>query len=142
MAAQTAAITVTSRTLKGSTPPDDSFDPNASNRLERCFQIRMNAARNDRAAGMPVQIPNGDESRYSSRIGNYSKGLPHNAIGEVDQTAYQSLLTAVSTGSPQAFDRIVMGGSVKLVDPQSGLAFDMEGLDSHHLRMDAPPALG
>src|SRR5260370_20465937 len=141
MAAQTTALTVTSRTLKGGTPPDDSFDPNASNRLEQCFQMRMNAARNDRAAGMPVQIANGDESRYSSRIGNYSKGLPHNAIGEVDQTAYQSLLKAVSTGNPQDFDRIVMGGSVKLVDPQSGLAFDMEGLDSHQFRIDTPPAL-
>ena len=141
MAAQTAALTVTSRTLKGGTPPDDSFSPNASERLEQCFELRMNAARDDRAAGMPVQIPNGDESRYSGRIGNYSKGLPHNAIGEVDPTAYQSLLKALSTGNPQDFERIVMGGSVKLVDPQSGLAFDMEGLDSHQFRMDTPPAL-
>src|SRR5260370_17983604 len=140
MAAQTTALTVTSRTLKGGTPPDDSFDPNASNRLEQCFQMRMNAARNDRAAGMPVQIANGDESRYSSRIGNYSKGLPHNAIGEVDQTAYQSLLKAVSTGNPQDFDRIVMGASFKLADPQSALAFDIEFLDSHQFRIvTAPP---
>ena len=141
MAARTAALTVTSRTLKAGTPPDGPFSPNASDRLQQCFQVRMNAARDDQAAGMPVQITNGDENRYSSRIGNYSKGLPHNTIGEVDPTAYQSLLKAVSTGNPQDFDRIVMGGSVKLVDPQSGLAFDMEGLDSHQFKMDAPPAL-
>ena len=55
---------------------------------------------------------NGDEIRYSNRIGNFSKGLPHNAIGEVDPAAYQSLLNAMSTGNPQDFDRIVMGGSV------------------------------
>ena len=141
VAARTAALTVTSRTLKAGTPPDGPFSPNASDRLQQCFQVRMNAARDDQAAGMPVQITNGDENRYSSRIGNYSKGLPHNTIGEVDPTAYQSLLKAVSTGNPQDFDRIVMGGSVKLVDPQSGLAFDMEGLDSHQFKMDAPPAL-
>ena len=141
VAAQTAALTVTSRTLKAGTPPDGPFSPNASDRLQQCFQVRMNAARDDQAAGMPVQITNGDENRYSNRIGNYSKGLPHNATGEVDPAAYQSLLKAVSTGNPQDFDRIVMGGSVKLVDPQSGLAFDMEGLDSHQFKMDAAPAL-
>jgi hypothetical protein len=103
--------------------------------------VRLSAARDDRAAGMPVQITNGDETRYSSRIGSYSKGLPHNSIGEVDSAAYQSLLKAVSTGNPQDFDRIVMGGSVKLVDPQAGLAFDMEGLDSHQFKMDTSPAL-
>jgi hypothetical protein len=141
VAAQTAALTVTARTLKGGTPLDGPFSLNASDRLQQCFQVRMNAAREDQAAGMPVQITNGDENRYSNRIGNYSKGLPHNAIGEVDPAAYQSLLRAVSTGNPQDFDRIVMGGSVKLVDPQAGLAFDMEGLDSHQFKMDTSPAL-
>ena len=34
-----------------------------------------------------------------------------------------------------------MGGSVKLVNPQAGLAFDMEGLDSHQFRMPPAPAL-
>ena len=140
-AAGTAALTVTSRTLKGATSPSDFFVLNTSDRLQQCFQHRMNAATNDRAVGMPLQITNGDELHYSNRIGNYSKGLPHNSIGEVDPTAYQSLLNSVSSGNPQDFGRIVMGGSVKLVDPQAGLAFDMEGLDSHQFRMDPAPAL-
>ena len=140
-AAQTAALTVGSRTLEAGTPPGEFFVLNTSDRLQQCFQHRVNAAMNDRAAGMPFQVANGDEIRYLSRIGNYSKGLPHNAIGEVDPAAYQSLLYAAATGNPQDFDRIVMGGSVKLVDPQSGLAFDMEGLDSHQFRMDTAPAL-
>ena len=38
---------------------------------------------------------NGDEDLYSNKIGNYSKGLPHNNVGEVDLTAYNSYLAAI-----------------------------------------------
>jgi hypothetical protein len=141
MAAQTAAITMTRGTAMAGSPAANSHGGQAADRLQECFEIRMNAARDDRDAGMPVQIPNGDEDRYRDRIGNYSKGLPHNATGEVDPAAYQSLLTALSTANPQDFERIVMGGTVKLVNPQAGLAFDMEGLDSHQFGMGTPPAM-
>ena len=84
---------------------------------------------------------NGDESRYSNRIGNFSKGLPLNSVGEVDAGAYHSLLRAIASGEPQDFENIVMGGTVNLVNPQSGLAFDMEGADSHALAMPVPLVL-
>ena len=102
-------------------------------RLARAFFLRRDAALRDRQAGMPAHPNNGDESRYPNRIGNFSKGLPHNGLGEVDSQAYHSLLEAVNSGQPEDFEKILLGGEVKLVNPQAGLAFDMEGFDSHQL---------
>jgi hypothetical protein len=88
---------------------------------------------------VPGHPNNGDETRYPSRIGNYSKGLPHNSFGEVNPNAYNALLKAVSTGRPSDFNLIPLGGTVPLVDPQAGLAFDLEGTDSHQLAIPVPP---
>lgn len=95
-----------------------------------------------------VPIPdhpcNGDEELYPNKIGNYSKGLPHNAIGEVDTTAYQSFIDALTSGDPADFEAIVIGAPLalrrKLVNPQAGLAFDLEGTDSHQFVMPPAPA--
>src|SRR5687767_8162034 len=43
---------------------------------------------------------NGDETLYPNRIGNYSKGLPHQANGEVVPAAYNAMLTALASGNP------------------------------------------
>jgi hypothetical protein len=110
-------------------------------RAQECFKIRMDAALQERQAPDAPHPTNGDESLYSNRIGNFSKGLPHNNLGEVDPGAYDSLVRAISTGDPQDFEHIVMGGTTRLVNPQAGLAFDMEGADSHSMGMPAPPAL-
>ncbi len=114
-----------------------SFD---SSRVERAFQIRMQAALNHKAAPLPDHIDNGDELRYSNRIGNFSKGLPHNQYGEVDQNAYNSFLTAVRTRNPDDFERIPMGGQVRFKNPQGGLTFEFVGADPGHMYMPPPPA--
>ncbi len=113
----------------------------SSKRLKECYRVRVDAAILDRDAGEPRHPTNGDEARYPTRIGSFSKGLPHNSLGEVDPAAYQSLLDALSSGDPAQFEQITMGGSAPLINPQSGLAFDMEGLDSHQLALGPPPAL-
>lgn len=118
-----------------------SDQPDSSQRLRQCFMLRNQAAIRDRNAGVPDHRTNGDESRYPNRVGNYSKGLPHNNIGEVDPAAYRSLLQAVGSGDPRDFENIIMGGTTRLVNPQSGLAFDMEGLDSHQFAQAPSPAL-
>jgi hypothetical protein len=110
-------------------------------RSDRSFQIRFNAAVRERNVQIPVQINNGDEARYANFIGNFSQGLPHNSIGEVDPTAYQALLTAVTSGKPSDFANIPLGGTVKLSGPQGGLAFDLEGTDSGQLSIPPSPAL-
>ncbi|HXY07272.1 MAG TPA: vanadium-dependent haloperoxidase [Terriglobales bacterium] len=110
-------------------------------RADRSFQLRFNAASWERNVPIPPQINNGDEARYPNRIGNYSQGLPHNSIGEVDPLAYQALLTAVASGKPSYFANIPLGGTVKLADPQGGLAFDLEGTDSGQLTIPPSPTL-
>jgi len=107
----------------------------------KCFDVRVNAAQAELNLRVPNQVSNGDENRFPNRIGNYSKGLVHNGIGEVDPGSYASLLRAVSSGDHRVFDQIQMGGTSLLVDPQAGLAFDLEGADSHALAIGTPPSV-
>jgi hypothetical protein len=116
-------------------------DPNGNQRAQQSFQNRRNAALAELNVRVPAEITNGDEQRFANRIGNYSKGLVHNSIGEVDPGSYQSMLRAIREGDPQLFEQIEMGGTAPLVDPQAGLAFDLEGTDSHQLAIGTPPSV-
>lgn len=107
-------------------------------RRDRAFRHRMQAAIAEKRVPMPPHLSNGDEALYPNRIGNFSKGLPHDDLGEVAPAAYAALVKAAASGKPADFDAIPLGGTVLLVDPQAGLAFDMEGTDSHQLAI--PPA--
>lgn len=120
-------------------------------RADTAQEIRVKAAAFERARVIAAHPDNGDEALYANpagpfRIGSYSKGLPHDQFGEVTQAAYQSLLKAVTSGQPADFQAIILGGSdlchsVKLVNPQSGLAFDLVGGDSHALSIPPAPAV-
>jgi hypothetical protein len=112
---------------------------NGSGRAQQSFNIRRSAAQTELNVQTPQEVTNGDEQRYSNRIGNYSKGLAHNNVGEVVPASYHSFLQAVQGGQPRQFEEIQLGGSTPLVDPQAGLAFDLEGTDSHQLTIGTPP---
>jgi hypothetical protein len=91
-------------------------------------------------------INNGEESDYRnpnnrlSYVANYSKALPHRRTGEVVQAAYRALLGALDSGEPESFERIPLGRQpgLNLINPQAGLAFDLEGPDAQGLTI--PPA--
>jgi membrane-associated phospholipid phosphatase len=108
-------------------------------REQEAYQLRVDAARRERDRPPADHPTNGDEARYASKFANYSKGLPHNALGEVQLPAWQSMIHALETGDPEDFERIQISGSARLVNPQAGLAFDMQGPDSHALSMRAAP---
>ncbi|TEB13003.1 hypothetical protein Pmgp_00641 [Pelotomaculum propionicicum] len=95
-------------------------------RLQEAYRIRLEAAQFQRALPLPGHPCNGDENLYPNKIGNFSKALPHNQLGEVILAAYSSLIGALSTGDPEEFEFIPLGGSTKLVDPQA--AYDVEHL--------------
>jgi len=119
---------------------------NSQQRAQQAYRIRVQAARFQKDQPLPAQQANGDESAYPTRIANYSKGLPHDALGQVDPAAYAAMLAALEAGQHQAFESIPMGCSDpvrqrKLVNPQAGLAFDLQGADSHHLAIPPAPAL-
>jgi membrane-associated phospholipid phosphatase len=103
----------------------------------------MDAALLERNLPEFVHQSNGDEDLYPSRIGNYSKGLPHNSIGEPDPSSYRMFLNALATETHAAIEKVPMGCSdptrlIKLTNPGCGFAYDLQGADSHHLAQ--PPA--
>lgn len=115
----------------------------AAARRQASYQVRLEAAQQNFDLPLANHVTNGDERRYLDRIGNYSKGLPHNAFGEVDVAAYGILLDAVRNENAQRFRDVPSGNPnlatrIKLTNPQAGMAFDLEGTDSHQLVQ--PPA--
>src|SRR5262245_56583398 len=121
-------------------PAPDSMTGTGSARVDKAYKLRVEAARFQRDLPLPNHQNNRDEKRYPNKIGNFSKGLPHNQYGEVNRDAYDSMVRAIDSGDPDDFERIQMGGEVKLTNPQGGLAFALEGPDPAHLYQPPAPA--
>ncbi|MCA1990627.1 MAG: transthyretin-like family protein, partial [Coleofasciculus sp. S288] len=130
-----AKPTLTTRPLQ-----EELFVGNPFTRRTAARKIRQDAAELAFLRPHFQQVTNGEESAYRnpdnqlSYIANYSKGLPHNELGEVEPEAYRALLKALTTGNPDDFEKIPLGtdpknGGRKLTNPQAGLAFDLEGPD-------------
>ncbi len=111
-------------------------------RLREAFRKRKQAARFQLKPPFPPNqsLANGDEKKYPNKIGNFTKGLRHDDFGEVVKEDYEALIKALKSGKPEDFDNIPIGGR-KLVNPQAGLAFDLEGDDSHKLYIPPAPEL-
>src|SRR5262245_53049655 len=113
-----------------SVPVAAAADGNPEQRAEQAFQTRRDAALIERSLSLPDHPTNGDELRYPNRIASYSKGLPHNDLGEVDPGAYNALLAALATSNTKDFEQLSMGcpepaRQRPFVNPQSGKAFDL-----------------
>ena len=145
-AAAMAAGTIGLEPLLGSKTAEveaHEFGPTTpSVRTEAAKAIRKTAADNEKALGVFPHPCNGDEELYPNRIGNFHKSLPHNSIGEVDQAAYNQLLSAVQAGTFAAFEAVPKGGTATYLNPLGGLAFNMEGPDSPATSLvTTPPAI-
>jgi hypothetical protein len=109
-------------------------------RKKEAFNTRVEAAEEQRDISHPDHPDNGDDDLYANKIGSYSKGLPHNNLGEVNLAAYNTLINALRSGRPSDFEAITLGLGNKLTNPQSGLAFEIQGPDSHALAIPPAPA--
>lgn len=137
-----AATAGTAAVIAPATAHAEALGPlSPRDRRTKAFLIRGEAATLELLAGIPPHPTNGDEDRYPSRIGNFTKGLRHLPSGEVDPSAYESLLRALRSGRWQDFEAVQLGGPRRLVNPLAGLAFDLEGIDSHQTFMRPAPAL-
>jgi hypothetical protein len=126
----------------------DSFNVPTTSLSRRVEERRLSAlAVRERAAQLaaerlhPEHFNNNDEVNYPERpfIGNYSKSLRHDALGDPDPLSYGTLLRALESRDPGAFEHILLpAGAVKLTNPQAGLAFDLEAPDAQALTQ--PPA--
>lgn len=103
-------------------------------------RVRCNAAEAAFSRHVPQHVSNGEESDYPF-IGNYSKGLPHNQFGEVVPSAYGLLRRAAATGRREDFEQIPLGGRRRLVNPQAGHAFDLQGPDAQTLTIRPAPRI-
>lgn len=105
----------------------------------KAFIIRLKAAFFYQKLPIFRNPCNGDEQKFSKKIANYSKVLPHNQLDEVDLQAYEKLIQALKSGNPNDFEKIPLGGVTKPVNPQAAYAFELVGPDSHQLVIPPPP---
>jgi hypothetical protein len=112
--------------------------PTTSNRVARSFACRLANAGQDAFLLEPQRIDNGDEARYADKSGTYTKGILQAGIGLVDLNAYETFKKALSTGDPEDFAAIKLGGTQTLNGPQGGLAFNLDCPDN--VQFTQPPA--
>ena len=98
-------------------------------RIRQTYQDRMGAAHQEATIPAAPQTTNGDEERYPDKSGTYTKGVLQAGYGRVDLHAYQTFKTALTTGDPADFEKIIMGGTRTLNGPQGAFARQMEGSD-------------
>jgi len=109
-------------------------------RLADAYKVRVDAAAYESKFAFPLHSCNGDELRYPSRLGNFSKTLDHNDLGEVQSRSYDALLRAISSNRHEDFEEIPVRGTVKLANPQAAYSFDLIGPDCQQLSIALPPS--
>lgn len=109
----------------------------------RAQRLRIELANRNAEVPVPPHPTNGDETRYPARWGSDSRGLPHNARGEVDPAAWALATTAFRTRDPADFEKIPLGGTRKLLNPVGTLAVSLDGLNAGQFALPpAPPLAG
>ncbi|MET0342548.1 MAG: twin-arginine translocation pathway signal protein [Polyangiales bacterium] len=109
--------------------------------VARNLRVRSERARANAAEGTVVHPDNGDEVLYKNRIGSDTRGLPHDARGEVDPKAYDALLHALTTRNPDDFEKVPLGGTRKLLNPLGALAVNLSGLATVQRAVPVAPTL-
>lgn len=107
----------------------------------KTYRLRLERAKANHDVPVPRHLNNGDEDRYANKIGSDTRGLPHNARGEVDLAAWATLKQAVTTRDPADFEKVILGGTRKLVNPLGTLALNLTGLASHQIAVPPPPTI-
>ncbi|HSU82344.1 MAG TPA: twin-arginine translocation pathway signal protein, partial [Thermoanaerobaculia bacterium] len=100
---------------------------------DEAYRMRLAAADFQRGQHWAEQGANGDEEEIPRHAAAYSKGLPHDRLGEVNPEAYALLLRALRSGDPRDFEFIPRVGELKLTNPQAAFALNLIGPD--------PPAI-
>jgi len=129
-------------------PAADSSVQRASQRgalrARTASRIKQQAA-TGQLAGTPKRAPqrsNGDELRYrgDNFYASFSKCLPHNEFGEVDESTYIDFRRALRKGSESELNALALDPTAdrKLANPLGAYRFELQGLDGWATR--TPPA--
>ncbi len=120
--------------------------------------------------GRAHTIANGEEVDFGAGyLANYHKGLPHDAVGRVIDSAYGAMITVLSSGDGGAIETLPFGenrsgagteldpprytnpapgtntrtlGYRKMTSPLTGHVYDTQGSDAAALAIGAAPAVG
>lgn len=110
-------------------------------RQDQVYRLRKGVARAYRDLPLVEHVNNGDDRRYDTRIGSFTKGMPHNSLGEVDQGVYKTYLKAIRSGDRALFDTIPTPGNITLRNIENIWSIDYLGPDAHNTTMQAAPAI-
>jgi hypothetical protein len=124
---------------QGSSTPARAATPSGDLRA-RAYDVRIRAAGRGLEQAPATHVTNGDEDRYTARTGSFSKGLSHDAVGNVQPDAYASMLNALTGMTAGAFENVPMGGVRRFVNPEAGLGYEMQGPHPHGVAVAPPPA--
>jgi len=127
LASPTATLAGSGNALDFPSAPDSDTTGNA--RVLEAFETRVAAAIRQASIPVPPHTTNGDEARYPDKSGTYSKALLQDTYAVVNPAAFQSFKTALTTGNPSDFEKIIMGGTRTLNGPQGAFAFGLMGTD-------------
>jgi hypothetical protein len=86
----------------------------SQDRRWQAYKLRHDAAMAHSNQPFPSFPTTGDEDRYPNKLASYTKGLPHNQLGEVDLEAYRALMHALASGQSVVLEALPLGGRVKL----------------------------
>ncbi len=138
----TAIVSTTARSVLNGFPTETAEAAGSSNtnsRIDQAFEMREKAALYQRSLAVPNDLSNGDEELYETKIANYTKALQHDGTGRVVRADYDAVVSALTTGDSDKLEKLTLGGGLKFVNPQAGVCFGLEGGDSHHFGLIAPP---
>lgn len=135
------AALATAGALPGCGSSQASEPPDAEEgRRELSRTIRRQAADMAYERGASEPVHNGERDDYPF-LGSFTKGFPHNERGEVDDSAYRLLVSALASGAKEDFESLPLAGDRPLRNPLAGKAFDLEGPDSHSVVIRPAPRL-
>ena len=133
------AVGLTQLRVLSSVPEAEAASGNSasfSSRKGRFRRFRERLISRVLSRTFPRHRGNGEE--ISPFFAGYTKGLPHNGLGEVDKSAYLKLLMAVRSEKISDWENIPLGGPKKFKNPLAGIAFDTEGFDSSQFSVPPP----
>jgi hypothetical protein len=133
-----ASVSVAAEAVK----PKASTTEDMDQRRQAALRVRQDVAVAQSRQPLADHVSNGDEAALPAYIANFTKGLPHTQLGEVQPGTYETLLYALSTGEQADFEKLDRGSGMKFANPQAAFAFQLEGADSHRLRTPPAPAFG
>jgi hypothetical protein len=131
---------------KGSEADASVITYQSNSRANLSFSFRKQQAQAEKI-NIGVLPDNGDAAKFTDHSGTWSKVLPHDSIGIVNQAAYASFTKALTSGKFVDFENIIVGnpGGTNVTSqfngPQTALAFDLEGLDSHATNIPPAPSV-